>query len=80
MCTGNEICTYGSTVCGCANAPGSGREWVCRTSGDAANDPDCPATKPTPGSSCADAGARTVCRYGVGDACICDLQEMWRCQ
>lgn len=79
MCTGAEICTYGDVGCACVRAMGMRREWQCRRVPDAARDPDCPSSPPAAGTSCADAGAGTVCRYANNVFCACDQLDEWRC-
>jgi hypothetical protein len=79
MCTGNERCRYGDVACACVAGMGMRRRWRCGTIPDAAQDPGCPVAMPTSGTSCADAGAGQLCRYGQGMICFCDQQEQWAC-
>jgi hypothetical protein len=85
MCTSNEMCRYGNGGCACVRPMGGGQDggqgrvWRCAGNLDAAPDPDCPATQPAGGSSCADAGARTLCQYGGNMFCVCNAQDQWRC-
>jgi hypothetical protein len=81
MCTGAAICTYGDVGCACVRAGGQNRrEWQCRRVPDAARDADCPPAPPTMGTSCADAGPGTVCRYPNNVFCACDQQDQWVCR
>jgi hypothetical protein len=86
MCTGAETCRYGMGACACVRAMrgggndgGAQRVWQCAGNLDAAADPSCPPAEPTGGTSCADAGARTLCTYGGNRFCICDNMDQWRC-
>ncbi len=80
VCTINEICAYpGGLYCGCQRERDGGRDWICLGS-DGGTDPSCPTTKPTGGSSCADAGATTICYYPGMGFCYCRFDNEWACR
>jgi hypothetical protein len=73
------FCTYGDIGCACVRIMGMRREWRCRGLADAGRDADCPSMPPAQGTSCADAGAGTVCRYPGNTLCACGMMDQWVC-
>ena len=75
----NLSCDYGNTQCFC-----SGGGWLCSSGGGGPPPPppSCPATEPTPGSSCAgNGGPIETCSYGK-NTCVCvptNAGEQWSC-